>query len=70
MGTDRQTDDTEANTIARPLYLFITIVLIKEGRANDGSHAVIMYSLYFSSQFIRGKLISNYEYISITTNFI
>jgi hypothetical protein len=33
MGT--KTDDTEANTIARPLYLFffITIVLIKEGRA-------------------------------------
>jgi hypothetical protein len=34
MGTDRLTDDTEANTIARPLYLFfITIVIIKEGRA-------------------------------------
>jgi hypothetical protein len=24
--------DTEANTIVRPLYLFITIVIIKEGR--------------------------------------
>jgi hypothetical protein len=31
---DRQTDDTEANTITRLLYLFfITIVIIKEGRA-------------------------------------
>jgi hypothetical protein len=30
--TDRNTDDTEANTIVRPLYLFITIVIIKEGR--------------------------------------
>jgi hypothetical protein len=41
MGIDRQTewqtDDTEANTIARPLYLFfITIVMIKEGRAKNG----------------------------------
>jgi hypothetical protein len=36
MGTDRQTDDTEANTIARPPYLFfITIVIIKEGRAKN-----------------------------------
>jgi hypothetical protein len=35
--TDRQTDDTETNTIARPLYLFfITIVIIKEGRAKKG----------------------------------
>jgi hypothetical protein len=35
MGTDRPTDrltDTEANTIVRPLYLFITIVIVKEGR--------------------------------------
>jgi hypothetical protein len=33
--TDTQTD-TEANTIARPLYLFfITIVIIKEGRAKN-----------------------------------
>jgi hypothetical protein len=36
MGTDRQTDrntdDTEANTIVRSLYLFITIVIRKEGR--------------------------------------
>jgi hypothetical protein len=32
MGTDRLKDDTEANTIVRPLYLFITIVIIKEGR--------------------------------------
>jgi hypothetical protein len=33
--TDRHTDDTEANTIVRPLYLFITIVIIKEGRTKD-----------------------------------
>jgi hypothetical protein len=33
--TDRQqTGNTEANTMARPLYLFITIVIIG-GRAND-----------------------------------
>jgi hypothetical protein len=32
MGSDRVTDDTEANTIVRLLYLFITIVIIKEGR--------------------------------------
>jgi hypothetical protein len=32
---DRHTDDTEANTIARPLYLFFTIVIIKEGRARN-----------------------------------
>jgi hypothetical protein len=35
MGTDRmtrQTDDTEANTIVRPLYLFISNVIIKEGQ--------------------------------------
>jgi hypothetical protein len=25
MGTDRQTDDTEANTIARPLDLFLLL---------------------------------------------
>jgi hypothetical protein len=28
--------DTEANTIVRPLYLFITIVIIKEGRTKKG----------------------------------
>jgi hypothetical protein len=27
--------DTEANTIVRPLYLFITIVIIKEGRTKN-----------------------------------
>jgi hypothetical protein len=31
---DRQTDDTEAKV--RPLYLFITIVIIKEGRTKKG----------------------------------
>jgi hypothetical protein len=28
--------DTEANTIVRPLYLFITIVIIKGGRTKKG----------------------------------
>jgi hypothetical protein len=35
---DRQTNrvtDTEANTIVRPLYLFITIVIIKEGQTKN-----------------------------------
>jgi hypothetical protein len=36
--THRQTDDTEANTIVRPLNLFITIVIIKEGRTKNQSH--------------------------------
>jgi hypothetical protein len=31
--TDRQTDDTEANTVVRPLYLLLLVILvIKEGR--------------------------------------
>jgi hypothetical protein len=32
--------DTEANTIVRPLYLFITIVIIKEGRTKKAESAL------------------------------
>jgi hypothetical protein len=36
---DRQTDDTEANTIARTLYLFfITIVMKKKDGLESGIH--------------------------------
>jgi hypothetical protein len=47
MGSDRVTDDTEANTLVRPLYLFITIVIIKEGRTKKGEHKFISFYLRF-----------------------
>jgi hypothetical protein len=35
--------DTEANTIVRPLYLFITIVIIKEGRTKKNDKKIYVF---------------------------
>jgi hypothetical protein len=41
--------DTEANTIVRPLYLFITIVIIKEGRTKNGGKWVHIVDFNYST---------------------
>jgi hypothetical protein len=49
MGTDRQTHrqiDTEANTIVRPLYLFITVIIIKEGQTKKMRKRKLKFNRY------------------------
>jgi hypothetical protein len=41
--------DTEANTIVRPLYLFITIVIIKEGRTKKEFSIVLSIGTYLNA---------------------
>jgi hypothetical protein len=61
--SDRQTDDTAANTIARPLYLFITIVIIKEGRAKKMRDFVGEFI-----NFLEGRIGRNKHLYKIITN--
>jgi hypothetical protein len=60
---DRPTDDTEANTIARPLYVFNTIVIIKEGRAKNTSVISIIILSVANSPLVLGGIRGEGTYI-------
>jgi hypothetical protein len=55
--------DTEANTIVRPLYLFITIVIIKEGRTKKNGFSVEFQSWYQVRVFL--KIVRKIQYCLI-----